>query len=121
MSDAIDISIPALMEYAPNGTHWPLNHEPVKDTRLIWVKDIVEAAKYCTPSLKDQWDFKPYAKILACTIGKDFPRPFLVLPKTLPDWAIKEGWTVDLLKRYEQANADGVTTYAKDGPARRKK
>lgn len=109
------------MEYAPNGTYWPKNHVPVKDTRILWKDDITEVAKYCGPALNHDWTIGSGASILACMVGRELPQPFLVLPRTLPQWALDEGWTVDLLRRYEQANADKVTVYPKNGPAKRKK
>lgn len=100
----------AEMECAPNGTCWPVQYERTKQPRIMLVDD---PRKPCTRALKaGGWtNYLKGKTVLACTVGMDLPKPIIILPRILPDWAIAAGWTDEMVERYEIANAHGVAVY----------
>ncbi len=102
-------------ECAPNGTCWPENLVLAKKARVY---KIDKPADVCAPALHaGGWtEYLEGKAILACTIGKTLPQPIVYLPKTLPGWALERGWTLEMLKRYELANAEGLAVYPQGAP-----
>jgi len=105
---------------APNGTCWPANHQPVNAARIVTVPDIDAADALCRPAVAQQWTVKPSATIYACALLLRSSGPVIVLPERLPDRLLAAGWSVDLLRAYEQANVDGVTDYSRNKVTSRK-
>lgn len=99
---------------APNGTCWPADHQPVREARIVTVPDTAAADALCHPAVTQQWQVKPSATIYACALLLRSSGPVIVLPERLPDRLVKAGWSVDLLRQYEQANVDGVTDYSRN-------
>lgn len=111
---------PTGLTCAPNGTCWPANYQPVKDVRIIKLHpDRVNDT--CGILLDGQWQLQPGKRYLACAVLTKTPSPIIYLPTHLRQANKDEGWTLELLEQYERANADGVTIYPDNGPARRVK
>lgn len=98
------------IECAPNGTCWPVDYAPTKAARVLVVES---PAEVCGPALHNAgWGGYLAGKtILACTVGLDLPEPIVILPRRLPEWAARDGWNLEMLERYEKANANGKAVY----------
>lgn len=98
------------VECAPNGTCWPVEYTPAKAARVMIADN---PAEVCGDALHNAgWGGYLEGKtILACTIGPGLPEPVIVLPRALPGWAARDGWSLAMLERYETANANGKAVY----------
>lgn len=98
------------VECAPNGTCWPVDYTPTKDARVMIADN---PAEVCGAALHNAgWGGYLEGKtVLACTVGPSLPEPIVILPRRLPEWAARDGWSLAMLERYEKANANGKAVY----------
>jgi len=110
--------VSAPMECAPNGTCWPASYQPINEVRIMRLApDAVNET--CGNLLAGRWELQEGKRYLACTILLRSSQPVIYLPTHIRPVNAAQGWTMELLERYERANADGVTVYPETGPARR--